>query len=94
MVFLQHPLLVVRSLERKQGQAELLGGSRSRRPLAAKLYKKRFSAYARWLHGLGRSSWVRQCTPVAFMFVPKSLKLLHEEVLGEETFVTISLSRE
>ena len=25
------------------------------------------------------------------MFVPHSLKLLHEEVLGEETFVTISV---
>ena len=59
--------------------------------LAAKLYKKRFSAYARWLHGLGRTVGYGNA-PLFFMFVPHSLKLLHEEVLGEETFVTISLS--
>ena len=53
--------------------------------LAAKLYKKRFSAYARWLHGLGRTVGYGDAPPF-FMFVPKSLKLLHEEVLGEETF--------
>ena len=32
MVFLQHPLLVVRSLERKQGQAELLDGVEAPHP--------------------------------------------------------------
>ena len=59
--------------------------------LGAKLYKKRFPAYAKWLHAfglvIGHSS-----APPFFMFIPESLKLLHEEVLGEENFVTISLS--
>ena len=61
--------------------------------LAAKLYKKRFSAYAKWLHRLGGTVEYGNA-PTFFMFVPKSLKVIHEEALGEETFVTISLSRE
>ena len=61
--------------------------------LAAKLYKKRFPAYAAWLHALGRGVGYTGAAPF-FMFIPDSLKLLHEEVLGEETFVTIALSRE
>ena len=61
--------------------------------LAAKLYKKRFPAYARWLHALGRAVG-HSSAPTFFMFVPESLKVLHEEELGEETFVTISLSPE
>ena len=61
--------------------------------VGAKLYKKRFPAYARWLHGLGRAVGHSSASPF-FIFVPESLKVLHEEVLGEETFVTISLSRD
>ena len=61
--------------------------------VGAKLYKKRFPAYARWLHGLGRAVG-HYSAPPFFMFVPESVKVLHEEVLGEETFVTISLSRD
>ena len=61
--------------------------------VGAKLYKKRFPAYARWLHGLGRAIG-HSSAPPFFIFVPESLKVLHEEVLGEETFVTISLSRD
>ena len=60
--------------------------------LGAKLYKTRFPAYAKWLHALGRG--IRHSSaPPFFMFIPESLKVLHEEVLGEEIFVTIALSR-
>ena len=60
--------------------------------LGAKLYEKRFPAFAKWLHTLGRA--VRHSgAPPFFMFIPESLKVLHEEVLGEETFVTITLLR-
>lgn len=61
--------------------------------LGAKLYKKRFPAYAKWLHGLGRAVGRTSAAPF-FTFVPESLKVLHEEVLGEERFVTISVSRD
>ena len=60
--------------------------------LGAKLYKKRFPAYAMWLHALGRGVG-HSSAPPFFIFIPESLKILHEEVLGEETFVTIALSR-
>ena len=60
--------------------------------LGAKLYEKRFPAFAKWLHTLGQA--VRHSgVPPFFMFIPESLKVLHEEVLGEETFVTITLLR-
>ena len=61
--------------------------------VASKLYKLRFPAYARWLHGLGRAIG-DSGVPALFIFVPHSLKLLCEESLGEETFVTIRLSRD
>ena len=61
--------------------------------LGARLYKKRFPAYAMWLQELGRDV-EDSGLPRFFIFVPESVKLLHEKVLGEETFVTISLSRE
>ena len=61
--------------------------------LGAKLYKKRFPAYAKWLHALGRVVG-HSGAPPFYMFIPESLKLLHEEVLGEENFVTIALSRD
>ena len=60
--------------------------------LGAKLYKKRFPAYAMWLHALGQGVGHSSASPF-FIFIPESLKVLHEEVLGEETFVTITLSR-
>ena len=61
--------------------------------LGARLYKKRFPAYADWLQEIGRD--VQDSgLPRFFIFVPESVKLLHEEALGEETFVTIRLSRE
>lgn len=60
--------------------------------LGAKLYKKRFPDYAKWLHGLGRVVGCSGASPF-FMFIPESLKILYEEVLGEETFVTLTLSR-
>ena len=61
--------------------------------LGAKLYKKRFPTYAMWLDALGRGGGYNGAPPF-FMFIPESLKILHEEALGEETFVTIALSRE
>ena len=60
--------------------------------LGAKLYKKKFPAYAKWLHAFGRVIG-HSSAPPFFLFIPESLKLLHEEVLGEENFVTIALSR-
>ena len=61
--------------------------------LAHELYRKRFPAYGRWLQDLGQP--VEQTNlNMFFMFVPRSVKLLHEEVLGEEIFVSISLVRE
>ena len=60
--------------------------------LGARLYKKRFSAYATWLQEHGRE--VQDSGgPSFYMLVPDSVKVLYEEVLGEETFVTIMLSR-
>ena len=61
--------------------------------LGTRLYKKRFPAYASWLHTLGRAGQ-HSGAPPFFTFIPESLKLLHEEALGEETFVTITLSRD
>ena len=61
--------------------------------VAAKLYKKRFPAYAAWLHAAGRVVGYSGAPPF-FMFTPESLTLLHEKVLGEEHFVTIALSRD
>lgn len=61
--------------------------------LGARLYKERFPAYADWLQEIGRDTQDSDL-PRFFIFVPESVKLLHEEALGEETFVTISLSRE
>ena len=60
--------------------------------LGAKLYKKRFPSYKKWLHELGRAVG-HSGAPPFFMFIPHSLKVLHEDVLGEEMFVTITLSR-
>ena len=60
--------------------------------LGARLYGERFPAYADWLQEIGRGLQDSDVPPF-FLFVPESLKLLHEEVLGEETFVMISLSR-
>ena len=59
--------------------------------LADGLYRKRFPAYERWLHDLGQSVEHSNLN-MFFMFVPRSVKLLHEEVLGDETFVSISLT--
>lgn len=59
----------------------------------ANLYKKRFPDYAKWLHGLGRVVG-HSSAPPFFMFIPESLKVLHEKELGEETLVTIMLSRD
>ena len=61
--------------------------------LGARLYKERFPAYADWLQEIGRDLQDSDL-PRFFIFVPESVKLLHEEALGEETFVTISVSRE
>ena len=61
--------------------------------VGSRLYKQRFPAYAKWVHALGRASGSSD-VPRFFMFVPESVKLLHEEVLGEENFVTITLLRE
>ena len=61
--------------------------------LASKLYKKRFPAYAKWMHSIGRGLGYPGVPPF-FMFVPEHLKILHEEVLGEEEFVSVALSRE
>lgn len=73
------------------GKCKMARGSEAE--LGARLYKKRFPAYAVWLQELGRD--VQDSgLPRFFKFVPKSVKLLHEEVLGEETFVTVGLSRE
>lgn len=60
--------------------------------LGATLYKKRFPAYAKWLHALGRGIGYSGAPPF-FMFIPESIKVLHEEVLGEENFVNVNLSR-
>jgi len=60
--------------------------------LGARLYKQRFPAYAKWLHTFGRGIGHGSAPPF-FMFVPDSIKILHEELLGEETFVTVALSR-
>ena len=57
--------------------------------LGIRLYKERFPAFGRWLQAVGRGD-----VPSLFVVVPESLKLLHEEILGEETFVTIALSRD
>ena len=46
--------------------------------LGAKLYKKRFPAYAKWLHAFGRSIGLRSAPPF-FMFTPESIKVLHEK---------------
>ena len=61
--------------------------------VGAELYRQRFPSYASWVDALGRTS-ERSGAPALFMFVPESLKILHEEVLGEETFVTVSLARD
>ena len=53
--------------------------------LGATLYKKRFPAYAKWLHALGRGIGYSGAPPF-FMFSPESIKLLHEEVLGRGEF--------
>ena len=61
--------------------------------VAAKLYKRRFPAYAKWLDDGGQIS--EESGRLAFYtFVPESVKLLYEDVLGEENLVTIALSRE
>ena len=61
--------------------------------LGIRLYEERFPAFARWLQAVGGAVGHGD-VPSLFVFVPESLKLLHEEVLGEETFVTIALSRD
>ena len=60
---------------------------------ASKLYGQRFPAYPRWLHSVGRAVGSAE-VPVFYAFVPKSVKVLHEEILGEETFVTVRLARD
>ena len=71
------------------GTCFVVDGPRAR--LASALYKKRFPAYARWLHTLGRTTGLGTETSF-FKFEPDSLKLLSEENLGEETFVAVRLS--
>ena len=61
--------------------------------LAAKLYGRRFPAYERWIRDLDQTV-EHGNSSMFFMFIPRSLKLLQEAVLGEETFVSISLLRE
>lgn len=60
---------------------------------ASRLYKERFPAYARWLHSAGLAVG-HSSAPVFYRFVPHSLKLLCEDVLGEEVFVAVRLLRE
>ena len=60
---------------------------------ASKLYGRRFPAYPRWLHSFGRAVGGAE-VPVFYAFVPESVKVLHEEILGEETFVTVRLARD
>ena len=60
--------------------------------LGAQLYKRRFPAYAKWRDTVGRAV-VADDVAGFYVFVPDALKVLHEEVLGEENFVSVSLSR-
>lgn len=73
------------------GTCSVLHGRDARR--AAALYKRRFPAYAKWLHSLGLVVG-DESVPAFFQFVPHSLKLLCEESLGEEVFVSVRLTRE
>ena len=61
--------------------------------VASNLYKERFPAYGRWLHTIGLAIGHRNA-PAFFRFVPHSVKLLCEESLGEEVFVSVGLSRD
>ena len=72
------------------GAAAVARGADAR--LGAKLYKQRFPDYSKWLHTFGRSIGHGSAHPF-FVFVPDSLTVLHEELLGEETFVHVAVSR-
>ena len=60
--------------------------------LGVRLYEERFPAFAKWLGGVGGVVG-RGDAPTLFMIVPEALTVLDEEVLGEETFVSVALSR-
>ena len=60
--------------------------------LATRLYGDRFPAYAKWLDEIGRCN-SPEISPPIFVFVPKSLKILHEKRLGEENFISVNLLR-
>ena len=50
------------------------------------MFSDRFSSSTScsgWLHGIGRAVG-HSGAPPFFMFVPESVKVLHEEMLGEE----------
>ena len=61
--------------------------------VGGKLYRTKFPAYGDWLDGI-QGTVEEARAPTLFVFVPESLKILQEEALGEETFVTISLVRD
>ena len=62
-------------------------------PFASALYKERFPDYRRWLYSIGDAVGMADLPPF-YVVESKSIKLLYEDVLGEENFVSISLSRE
>lgn len=61
--------------------------------LASSLYKERFPGYSKWLHSIGHTLNMASVPPF-YVVNSESIKLLSEEILGEEKFVSVSLSRD
>ena len=60
--------------------------------LAEELYKKKFPGYEKWKRELGSKSGHREMG-LFWTFSAASITLLHEENLGEETYITVSVKR-